>query len=121
MTTRLQRQIRERRAARTDTPNDTPRAFARDVLINVLANLLAAGVVFLAAVAAGYVTASRVFIVIVALITVSTAAELLTVGLALDRQGKPASTREKIARALFHAVFLVFLLLVTIYGFRHYW
>ncbi|MDG4834134.1 hypothetical protein O7627_33255 [Solwaraspora sp. WMMD1047] len=54
------------------TPPAPKRSFVRDVLVNVLANLIAAAIIYLVAVAAGYVTPSAfAYVVIFALFLTS--------------------------------------------------
>jgi hypothetical protein len=50
----------------TETESPTPRAasFGRDVLVNVLANLIAAAIIYLGAVITGYITPSRLLVII---------------------------------------------------------
>ncbi|MFJ5542424.1 hypothetical protein [Micromonospora chalcea] len=114
MTTRIQRQLRERARRGVAPPPASPgRSFGRDVLVNVLANLIAAGVVYVAAVAAGYITADRMEIAAVVVMLLFSGGQVFVSTNVLDRHGNPPPAWSKWLmggiNALFFAVFLILL------------
>ncbi|WP_157740395.1 hypothetical protein [Micromonospora auratinigra] len=86
----------------------------------MLANLVAAGVLYLLAVAAGYITADRVLIVVAAFLTLLMAVPLVdtALGRPLDEQGRQmpfALWLLEIAFYLAGFVFVVYLLVTNLF------
>ncbi|MEU4477311.1 hypothetical protein AB0F68_04455 [Micromonospora sp. NPDC023966] len=120
MTTRIQRQLNAARRPRATVPASPGRSFGRDVLVNVLANLIAAAVVYLAAVAAGYITADRVAVTVAVALVLWPAWEILNFPFIIneDINGKPLPRWVRWAFLAGDVIFFVLGLCFLVYVWR---